>query len=260
MKYMFIGDVHGCFEELRLLLEASGYAIEYDNNNSKWVLSGGDGRRVVFLGDICDRGPLNEECFTVVYNLWKTGQVDWVMGNHDYKLFRWMVGNEVKMGHGIEGTIKEIEELYSKEKLAIIGQDLLDNLPSVMIFDEGKVIAAHAYPEPRYLGRKAKKATKAFYGPNDDGHRVSWWDAYKQDTYAVFGHYWLNDPTPRDHWCCVDTSCCRGGQLSALMWPEKEVVQQQALAVYDDTVVRDSPFIEPNEVNAPICFYSKELV
>ena len=228
-KYLFVGDVHGCFDELVLLLGSRGFNVE--RKDGRWSMSGGDGSRVVYLGDICDRGPKNYDTFSLVYDLWKEGVVDWVMGNHDYKLFRWMVGNEVKIGHGLDGTIRELSAKYTKEKMYEIGRELLDNLPLVMIFDDS-VIAAHAYPHPKYLYKPLKKSTKALYGPEENGVRVPWWETYNEDLFAVFGHYWLDDPTPRDKWCCVDTSCCRGGKLSMLAWPEMQVLQQDALEVY----------------------------
>ena len=45
-----IGDVHGCAGELFELLEKLGYTIEKEHYAHP------DGRRVVFLGDLCDRG------------------------------------------------------------------------------------------------------------------------------------------------------------------------------------------------------------
>ena len=47
-----IGDVHGCYDELHEMLTILGY-IE----NTEGVMSHPDGRRAVFLGDLCDRGP-----------------------------------------------------------------------------------------------------------------------------------------------------------------------------------------------------------
>ena len=52
-----IGDVHGCRAELEQLLGSLGYVLARDSAGRAAGAAHPDGRRVVFLGDLVDRGP-----------------------------------------------------------------------------------------------------------------------------------------------------------------------------------------------------------
>ena len=60
-----IGDIHGCFDELIELLGKLGYLLARDERGS-FVVSHPTGRRVVFLGDLVDRGPKIAEVLQLV--------------------------------------------------------------------------------------------------------------------------------------------------------------------------------------------------
>lgn len=216
MKLAVIGDVHGCYDELiELSKKIQGY-------------------RPVFVGDLVDRGPKNYACFKLAYDLWSIGEADWIMGNHDNKFFRWLKGNPVTIRHGLELTVNEFKKKFSPldfngMSMEELGEYMLDRLPYVIKGDD--FIIAHAFP----CG-----SSKAMYGPTDDDrNRIAWWEDHKGD-FAVFGHYWLNDPEPRDNWCCVDTSCCLGGKLTALLLPERKIVSVQSKWNYDEIYPRDT--------------------
>ena len=51
-----VGDVHGCRSELTTLLERLGYAIARDDDGRPIDAVHPDDRRVIFLGDLVDRG------------------------------------------------------------------------------------------------------------------------------------------------------------------------------------------------------------
>lgn len=72
-----IGDVHGCALSLRLLLDRLGYReIQGVYRHPS--------RRVIFVGDIIDRGPRIREALAIVYAMVESGQAHMVMGNHEY--------------------------------------------------------------------------------------------------------------------------------------------------------------------------------
>lgn len=221
-RLAFIGDVHGCFDELSTLLEKVGFSIGED-----FSLEHSENLVPVFLGDITDRGPRNRDCLRLVVTNWKQGRCLWTMGNHDNKLFRWMKGNDVRAAYGLEKTIAELEEDWPfKESREALGHFLLQNVPTRLVFKEHGVVAVHA--------QNSEDGNDHVYGQRgEDGRRLSWWETHQGPEFVVFGHYWLDDPEPREYWCCVDTSCVRGGRMTALLWPEKRVVSVNSNEDYD---------------------------
>jgi protein phosphatase len=205
-----IGDVHGCYVELLKLLEKLGYVLE------EGVISHPKGRKVVFLGDLCDRGPSNADVFDLVYTNWRAGRVEWVMGNHDNMLARWMMGNPVTIAHGLQGTITQLRERYTPEELEAFGVCMLKDLPHVLEVDGGSLLCVHAYPG---------ETRECIYGlVNAERERVRWWEAWEGPEFVAFGHYWLNETKAHTFWACLDTSCVRGGALTALRWPSRVLV------------------------------------
>lgn len=75
--YDLIGDIHGCGRTLVALLEKLGYqevAGVYRHAR----------RRVIFLGDLIDRGPNIRLAVTIARRMVDAGEAHIVMGNHEY--------------------------------------------------------------------------------------------------------------------------------------------------------------------------------
>lgn len=75
--YDLIGDVHGCAHTLERLLVLLGYR----ESDGVWQHPE---RKVIFLGDIVDRGPRIRESLRLVYNMVQAGQALMIMGNHEH--------------------------------------------------------------------------------------------------------------------------------------------------------------------------------
>ena len=110
-----IGDIHGCCDELEVLLQQLGYEITAQiPSDSLWgsvVYSHPQGRKVIFLGDLVDRGPRILDALKLVYNMVEAGTALCVPGNHDVKLMRKLRGKDVKITHGLNKSIAEIDAL-----------------------------------------------------------------------------------------------------------------------------------------------------
>jgi hypothetical protein len=72
-----VGDVHGEIEPLRSLMRHLGY----DESGLH-----SDGRRLVFVGDLTDRGPDSPAVVALVQSLIESGRAQCVLGNHDLNI------------------------------------------------------------------------------------------------------------------------------------------------------------------------------
>ena len=116
-----IGDVHGCCDELERLLEQLGYvATENESNKDSWwhfpTYSHPEGRKAIFLGDLVDRGDRILDSLKLVYNMLAADSALCVCGNHENKLLRKLNGKNVKVNHGLEQTMAEIEAIHVEQQ------------------------------------------------------------------------------------------------------------------------------------------------
>ncbi|HKY42762.1 MAG TPA: polynucleotide kinase-phosphatase, partial [Pyrinomonadaceae bacterium] len=243
-----IGDVHGCYDELHSLLTTLGYHI-----NSNYEVHHSEGRRAIFLGDLVDRGPKIPEVLKLVMNMTESGRALAVPGNHDTKLMRKLNGRDVQITHGLAESLQQLEreppEL--KERVAAF----IDSLPSHYVLDEGKLVVAHAGLKESLQGRGSGKVRDfALYGETTGETdefglpvRYNWAAQYRGKAMVVYGHTSVPEPEWLNNTICVDTGCVFGGKLTALRYPEKELVSVPALQTYYEPA---KPFL-PAEEKAP---------
>ncbi|MFT6662323.1 metallophosphoesterase [Maricaulis maris] len=228
-----IGDIHGCFDELVSLLARLGYDRRdvHDWHHPK-------GRRLVFLGDLVDRGPDSPAVLRTVMSTLAGGRGHCVVGNHDDKFRRWLAGRDVKLTHGLSETIEQVQAEpvdFRRELLAFI-----DTLPHHLILDQGRLIVAHAGVQADMHGEDSKRVRAfAMFGEvtgERDAHglpvRLDWARNYAGEATVVHGHIAEPDVRERNNVICVDTGCVFGGHLTALRWPERERVQVPAQQTY----------------------------
>lgn len=237
-----IGDIHGCIDELRELLTKLGHLDEHGVPRPH-----ADGRTLVFLGDYTDRGPANAEVLTLIRAFTAIGALA-LKGNHDYKLSRWLMGNEVEIKAGLEQTVAELQG-HDDDWKKDMGQ-WLTGLQTHYVLDGGRLVAAHAGLKTSNHGRSTPGAEKqALYGNPIKGGREldeegfplaeDWAQEHDGITAVVHGH--VVHPSPRvvNQVYAIDTGLCFGGSLTALRWPEREFVQVKARRTYFDPRGRD---------------------
>ena len=231
-----VGDVHGCYEELRKLLASLGYVVSLDADGSFQVVHP-QGRRVVFVGDLVDRGPDSPSVLRLVMSMVKDGIALCVAGNHDQKLSRALRGRDVKVSHGLE---RSLEQLERDPVLKTAAAEFLDGLISHYVLDDGKLVVAHAGLKEEMQGRASGRVRDfALYGETTGETdefglpvRLDWAQNYRGRALVVYGHVAISEPRWLNNTINIDTGCAFGGRLSALRYPERELVSVPAAATY----------------------------
>ena len=227
-----IGDIHGCFDELTELLGNLGYTVDGH------TVTPPEGRKAVFLGDLVDRGPKSPDVLKLVMGMTAAGTAWCVPGNHDVKLLRKLRGKDVQITHGLAETLQQLEAETPEFLTEVRG--FLDALVSHYVFEGGSLVVAHAGMKAEMQGRGSGRVREfALYGETTGETdefglpiRYPWASEYRGRAAVVYGH----TPIPKPEWLNgtinLDTGCVFGGSLTALRWPEREVVSVQSHATY----------------------------
>jgi protein phosphatase len=227
-----IGDVHGCYDELVELINKLGY------QNTEGIYQHPAGRKLVFVGDLVDRGPKTPAVLDLVFTNVKAGTAFCVPGNHDAKLLKWLKGKEVTIAHGLQESIDQLNRETPAFRDAI--KQFLDGLVSHYVFDDGNLVVAHAGLREEMHGR-GSGAVRDFcmYGETTGEIdefglpvRYNWAAEYKGKAMVVYGHTPVPEPQWLNRTIDIDTGCVFGGRLTALRYPEKELVSVPALREY----------------------------
>ncbi|HEX3510603.1 MAG TPA: AAA family ATPase [Solirubrobacteraceae bacterium] len=243
-----IGDLHGCADELEALLNELGYARSESPGtfpNGGPTYKHPEGRTAVFLGDLVDRGPRILDTVQIVRNMVNSGSGQCVPGNHDVKLVRKLRGRDVQITHGLDRTLAEIDALPAehRERAETELVSFLDKLVSHYVYDDHKLVVAHAGLKQEMQGRGSGKVRDfALYGEttgetDEFGLPVRWdWAAeYRGPAAVVYGHTPVPDADWLNRTINIDTGCVFGGRLTALRYPENELVSVPAAATYAKT-------------------------
>lgn len=225
MKLDIIGDIHGCFQEFYQLTKLLGY---------EWK----DGvpihpkkRQLAFVGDLTDRGPHSLKVIEAVWKLViEQKNAYYAPGNHCNKLYRYFLGNNVQILHGLETTVAEYEKLNkdNQQKIRKKFIELYENSPLYQILDENRLIIAHAGIRQDYIGKyHSKVKTFVLYGditgdkrPDGTPVRRNWARYYAGKACIVYGHTPVKEPFVINNTYNIDTGAVFGGKLTALRYPE----------------------------------------
>jgi bis(5'-nucleosyl)-tetraphosphatase (symmetrical) len=228
LRHIFVSDIHGCLDEFNELIEKLKYDPVYD--------------RMILLGDLIDRGPHS----LAVVKKARSMNLECLKGNHEHKFIKWF------RSQGSRVDVYDRKDFYSE----FSDQDLnyIINMPTYIELDD--VVAVHAGLKPGILLSNQKEDDLMYLRYTDSERRfislkkinklgkeqagaMFWTEFWYGPKSVVYGHNVHSFDTPlieerAPGVVCygLDTGCCFGGRLTALIWETKEIVQVQAKKIY----------------------------
>ncbi len=213
-----------------------GWELELDDDGRAVGARHPEGRTAVFVGDLVDRGPDTPGVLRLVMGMVAAGTALCVSGNHEAKLVRALKGAKVTVvarARGVAGPAGRASPRSSAPRRCAF----MDGLISHYVLDGGRLVVAHAGLKEAYHGRASGRVRAfALYGDTTG----------ETDEYGLPVRYpWAQRvPRPRDgrlrpharcptaEWVnntiCLDTGVVFGGALTALRYPEREIVSVPA--------------------------------
>ena len=161
-----------------------------------------------------------------------------VCGNHEQKLVRALDGRKVRTTHGLAESLEQLSA--QDEEFRAKAHAFCEGLIAHYVLDGGKLVVAHAGLPEKFHGRASGRVrSTALYGDTTgetDEYglpvRLPWARDYRGQAMVLYGH----TPTLEPEWIngtmCLDTGCVFGGKLTALRYPEREVVSVKAKKVW----------------------------
>jgi len=199
MRTLIIGDIHGCYHELQLLLE------KFNPNESDRIFS---------VGDVINRGPESKKCIELL----KEMDVKTVMGNHEY----WYIKSYPFDDNSV--TSFNFRRLEIEEHL-----DWIKSLPYFFISDE--FILVHAGFDPA-IAFKDNSHDILVSVRTLDHTKSPWFDSYYGSKHIYFGHWAKLGLFFGKNITCLDTGCVYGGKLSGYIIEENRLIQVPAKKIY----------------------------
>ena len=233
-----IGDVHGCRAELETLLTDLGYSLTRDEKGRPVGGRHPAGRRALLVGDLVDRGPDTPGVLRLVMGMVADGDALCVSGNHENKLLRALRGRNVQVTHGLAESLAQLAAEPDDFRARV--EPFLDGLISHYVLDGGALVVSHAGLVERFHGRASGRVREfCLYGQTTGETdefglpvRYPWANEYRGKAMVLYGH----TPVPSAEWVnntlCLDTGCVFGGRLTAMRYPERELVSVPAERVY----------------------------
>jgi serine/threonine protein phosphatase 1 len=182
-KYIAIGDIHGCPEEL---LEVLDLTKEYKDH------------KYVFLGDYIDRGPDSEAVINILKNL----DAIFLLGNHDLML----VEQIKRWGDRYFG------DSFLRTKITKASVDWLMNVP-IPVYESNTYIFVHAGFN---IEKDIKNQTLHDYlWSREQGNYYE-----LTDKIVIHGHTIVEKPITVGNRININTGCGSKGRLTAVVLPE----------------------------------------
>lgn len=235
-----VGDLHGCMDEFVTLIRSAGYQVSPNPSDDGFEISHPQSRQLFLVGDITDRGPRNLDALRFVRDLVASGVGSCVVGNHDDKLIRALMGRKLKVGNGLQGTLDELDVLDEGARDDL--RDMLQSLPTQILLrrpGERDVLIVHgAAPDHHQMLPNKNSYQRSIYGYPKQAEgdappvRLDWAADYTGERIVVHGHVPGAKPVVKNRVYNLDTGCAFGNKLTLYQLDRDRFLFEHAKQIY----------------------------
>ncbi len=207
LRTIIIGDIHGCTRELDELLR---------------ITEASSKDRILCVGDLICKGP---DSLGALLWAMQSKNVECVLGNHEARFLEyWKSGETPERKPYDYATFKQFGDRYDECMKFISSWPLYRNEPEFLL--------VHAGVDPRIEEMEKQDPSDLVKLRKLSDEEGAWYDHYHREKLIVFGHWVRREPLLRKNAIGIDTGCVYGGKLSALVLPERRIVQVSARREY----------------------------
>jgi len=202
-RTLFVGDVHGCADELATLLRTAG------------------AEQVVLLGDVFTKGPDAAGVWALIQETQAVG----VLGNHDAAML-------ARPRRGRSQLPKRAWAWLEALPLMRKGEG-----PAGRAW---RAVHGGLHPHRGASGTTRRMALTLRRFPDDrEPAHPFWWQDYRRRRLVLYGHDARRGLVDRRPWTLgLDTGCVYGGALSGYLFEENRLLQVPARRVHVDPLAR----------------------
>lgn len=209
-RKIFIWDIHGCFDELQLLIKK----IEVNTED-----------KIYFTWDLINKWPKSYKVIKLLYK--NRHQYKVVLWNHDLEFLKYLEGKELNIN--FKSYNKKFEKLLKKLKKHPPILEYFKNIPLYIEEDDfllihwwlipWKPVNEHSPEEICYIRTYKWKP---------------WYEYYSWDKKVIYWHWAIAGLNIKEKTIWIDTWCCYWKYLTAYILETWEIITQQSLKQYVD--------------------------
>lgn len=212
-----IGDVHGCIEELKELLDKCKYSSDDE---------------VIFVGDLVARGPDSKGVLEFVQKIGAQS----VLGNHDHALLSWKKAVDSREKPPlISRTLFSLTKILHEKHWSF-----LDSLPyfirvlvhNTIIVHAGLVPGIALENQESHILLNIRSIRPDGTGSDNKWDGPLWGSLWQGPERVIFGHHASRGLQQHPYAIGLDTGCVYGGSLTACILPECQLVSVPAKRAY----------------------------
>lgn len=212
-RTLIIGDVHGCYDELELLIQKMDFDPIDDD--------------LIFVGDVINRGPKSLDVLKFI----ASHKCRVIKGNHEIAFIRYAKSGIIKKDSSFNTILNEMGD--EKEKWL----EWIDSWP--LFIEEENFIVVHGGLCPGFHPKNTSAdiltRIRTWDGKGENLNNLSnppWDHFYHGEKLIVFGHWSQRGLVVKENIIGLDSGCVWGGSLTGVELPQRKIYQVKAKKAY----------------------------